>query len=89
MAQPRYTHEEIGLQGRKLYEQRIRALVEARFGGQFLVIDIDSGDYEVDFKEMSALERARTKHPEGIFYLMRIGASAAYRIGAAQPGRSA
>lgn len=83
----RYTSEEIGRQGQKLYEQHIRAQVEDRFYGQFLVIDIDSGDYEVDSKELSALERARTKHPEGLFYLMRIGASAAYRIGVAQPRR--
>ena len=51
--------------------------------GKFLVLDIESGDYEIGDDEMEASRRSRAKHPDGIRYLLRIGYRAAASLGGA------
>ena len=81
MAHPLYTSDEIARRGQELYEQRIRAEVETDNQGKFLVLDIETGAYEVDEDERVALKRIQTKHPGAALYMLRIGYSAAYRLG--------
>ena len=76
-----YTHEEVQQRGQGWYEQTIRPQIETTAMGQFLVVEVESGDFEVDRSELRALARARRKHPTGAFYLLRVGAPAAYRLG--------
>jgi hypothetical protein len=56
-------------------------VVEARERGKFLVLDIETGDYEIDSDELSALRRAKEKNPDAALYILRVGYPAAYRIG--------
>ena len=81
MAHPLYTSDEIARRGQELYEQRIRAEVEMDNRGKFLVLDIETGAYEIDEDERIALKRIQTKRPGAAFYMLRIGYSAAYRLG--------
>lgn len=81
MPHPRYTSEEIVRRGQALYDQQIRPQVEASHRGEFLVLDIETGEYEIDSSEVAAMKRARAKHPEAAFYLLRIGYPTAYRVG--------
>ena len=89
MSHPRYTSEEIARRGQALYEGRLRTVVDARDRGKFLVLDIETGEYEIDVDELAALQRAKRKKPDAPLYILRIGSSAAYRIGPAstQPRR--
>jgi hypothetical protein len=82
MPHPRYSSAEIVQRGQALYEQQIRAQVEASHPGQFLILDIETGDYEIDAEDVRALQRAKAKHPEGAFYIVRVGSPTAYRLGA-------
>jgi hypothetical protein len=82
MPHPRYSSAEIVQRGQALYEQQIRAQVEASHPCQFLILDIETGDYEIDAEEVRALQRAKAKHPEGAFYIVRVGSPTAYRLGA-------
>lgn len=77
----RYAKEEIAARGKELYERQIRSKVEAGNTGKYLVIDIESGDYEVDDDKFAASERAHMKHPDGALYAMRIGYRSMGRIG--------
>ena len=81
MPHPRYTSEEIVQHGEALYDQQIRAQVEASHQGKFLVLDIETGEYEMDVSELAALKRAKAKHPDAAFYILRVGYPTAYRIG--------
>jgi len=74
--------EEIVRRGQAIYEQRLRPLVEREHFGKYLVIDIDSGDYEIDADHLAASNRAAAKHPNALLYAMRIGHRAFGRIGA-------
>ena len=81
MSHPRYTSEEIARRGQALYEERLRAEVDARDRGKFLVLDIETGEHEIDVDELAALQRAKRKNPDAVLYILRVGYPAAYRIG--------
>ena len=60
--------------GRRLYQERIRSLVETDENiGKFCIIDPDTGDYEVDADSIAAGDRLRARHPGKISWGERIG----------------
>jgi hypothetical protein len=72
------TPEEIADRGRELYENQIRANVEDGNIGKFLVLDIETGDYEIDDEDPVATNRLLVRRPGAITYGVRIGYPAAY-----------
>jgi hypothetical protein len=81
MAHPRYSSDEIAERGQALYERDIQGALPPSARGSFLVLDIETGDYEMDSDQLAAVKRARAKHLDGAFYILRVGHSAAYRLG--------
>ena len=81
MPHPHYTSKEIVQRGQALYDQQIRAKVEASHKGEFLILDVDTGEYEIDNNEVAAVKRARAKNPSAALYILRVGYPAAYRVG--------
>lgn len=81
MSHPRYTSDEIAQRGQALYDQQIRAKLDAGDKGKFLVLDIETGAYEIDKNELTALKRAKAKNPNAALYILRVGYTAAYRLG--------
>jgi len=75
------TSSEVAEIGERIYRERIREIVWPEQEGKFLVMDIDSGDYEIDEKDIRASLRLHERRPEGILYGVRIGSDTAYRIG--------
>ena len=76
-----YTAEEVAARGEALYEQQIRPHVEAAHKGKFVVVDIETGDYEIDEEDLAATKRALAKRPDAVLYGLRIGSPTAYRLG--------
>ncbi len=81
MSHPRYTSEEIVARGEAWYNRQIRAEIETGNEGKILVLDVETGAYEVDEDEMAAVRRAKAKNPDAVLYLLRIGHATAYRLG--------
>ena len=81
MPYAKYTPEEVATRGEVLYEQHIRAQVEAENQGKFLVVDIETGAYEIDEDDLTATKRVLAKRPEAVLYGLRIGSPTAYRLG--------
>ena len=73
--------------GKALYEQSIRPQVEASGIGQVLVINVETGEYEMDADHLSASNRVAAKSPGAPLYAMRIGSVALGRLGARSPLR--
>ena len=76
-----YTPKEVSSRGEAIYEQQIRDKTEAEHKGKFLVVDIETGEYEIDKDDLVATKRLLAKHPDATLYGLRIGYSTAYRIG--------
>ncbi len=81
MPHPRYSNAEIANRGQTLYERTLRDELESTERGKLLVLDIETGDYEIDSDDVAAVQRARAKRPEGAFYILRVGYPTAYRLG--------
>ncbi len=45
------------------------------------MVDIETGEYEVDQSDLVATKRALAKRPDAVLYGLRIGYPTAYRLG--------
>ena len=78
---PRYSKEEFARRGDAIYEREIRPHVEPQKNGQFVVIDIETGQYEVDRDEMTASNRLLARVPDAQIWFRRVGSKFARRFG--------
>ncbi|MDE2741038.1 MAG: hypothetical protein OXI58_05590 [Gemmatimonadota bacterium] len=58
-----YRPGEIPGLGKAIYEKKIKHLVEPQENGKFIVIDVESGDYEIDEQDVVASSRLRESRP--------------------------
>jgi len=72
----------VARRAKELYDRDIRAHVEPAHAGEFVVVDVDSGDYEVDCNQLAALDRLRARRPDAAPFLLRAGFPTAVRLGA-------
>ena len=87
MPHPRYTSHEVATKGEEIYAQQLKEKLEPTHTGKFLVIDVDTGSYEIDADEVAALQRAMARNPHGARYLKRIGHPVAHRLGGRNQAR--
>ena len=78
---PRYTKTEFAGRGEAIYERTIRPAIAAGKEGQFVTIDIETGNYEVDADEQAASNRLLARHPAAQVWLRRVGSRHARRFG--------
>jgi hypothetical protein len=77
MLRTKYTTEDLGRIGTEMYHPQIRPYVMPQHKGTFLLVDIESGDYEIDVNDDSAEERLHARRPTGVFFGLRIGYTSA------------
>jgi hypothetical protein len=76
---PRFSSEEIVRRGEETYAQRLRDKVETEDNiGKIIVIDIETGDYEIDDDALRASHRLQAKHPGAALHAERIGYDTVY-----------
>jgi hypothetical protein len=71
-----------------IYAESIRARVEPARVGDFVVVDLESGDFEVDSEKLAALDRLRARRPDAKPFLLRAGYPTAAVLGGPFRGRS-
>ena len=82
MNQAHLSPREVVRRGKEWYENEIRAEVdEEKDWGKPLVIDINTGHYEIDEDELAAARRAFARNPDAELYFMRIGFPAFGKMG--------
>jgi len=64
---------DVAQRGQALYEASIRSRVEPIHNGQFVVIDVESGEFEVDADKVKALDRLVARRADAVPYLVRAG----------------
>ena len=64
--------------GQQLYEKRLRDKLEPRHKGKIIAIEVESGDYFIGKNLNEASLKAKQKHPNNVFYFVRVGYPAVY-----------
>jgi hypothetical protein len=67
--------------GAKLYEAKLRGMLEPAHNGKYVVIDVDTGEFELDENHLAASDRAAAKWPGAPLYATRVGSRSLGRIG--------
>ena len=76
------SYEEVGKIATQIYENSIRAKVaSAENIGEMVIIDIETGDYEIDENGLHAANRLSERHPDGRLFGIRIGYNVAASFG--------
>lgn len=70
---PRYSKEEFARRGDAIYERDICPVLTGADAGKFVVIDIETGAYEVDADELAASDRLQARIPGAQVWLRRVG----------------
>lgn len=66
----------------RLYETRLRSVLETEHADEFVAIEPDSGDYFLGKTLSEAIGAARQAHPDRLAHAMRVGHKAALHFGA-------
>ena len=71
--QPRYSKEEFAQRGDALYETKVRSQVEEGNHGKVVVIDIETGSFELADDTIAATDRLYERVPDTQPWVIRIG----------------
>jgi hypothetical protein len=64
--------EKIAKEGQKIYD-KIKIKYEPEHNGEFLAIEIESGEIFIGKTSAEAVEIARKKHDDKVFFVVKIG----------------
>jgi len=70
---PRYSKEEFAQRGDAIYERDIRSHLQPEDKGKFVLIDIETGAYEIDADELAASDRLLARYPQAQVWMVRVG----------------
>lgn len=78
MTGPEYVPGDVATRGESIFRDQIRPQLGPVEKGIFIVIDVESGDYEVDARDARATRRLLKRRPNAVTYGVRVGYRAAY-----------
>ena len=78
---PRYSKQEFGERGDAWYDRLVTPETEQQHRNAFILIDIETGDFEIDRDEIAASDRLLSRRPNAQVWMRRVGSRYAYRIG--------
>ncbi|MEP7336810.1 MAG: hypothetical protein ABI977_03630 [Acidobacteriota bacterium] len=70
----------VARKGVKLYQTKLKELLEPAYTGMFAAIEVDSGDYFLGARMGEAVTKAREQYSDRQFYIVRIGFRAAFKL---------
>ena len=81
MAQPKLGPEERAAFAETFYREKIRPTLTDADVGKLVIIDTNSGEYEIDSDDAQASYRLHKRVPGAFGYCIRVGYSAVYFFG--------
>jgi hypothetical protein len=61
---PRYSREEFSRRGQEIYDRVVRPALRPEDADKFVAIDIESGSYEMDANDYTAVDRLLKRLPD-------------------------
>jgi hypothetical protein len=77
----RYSEEEFERRGEEIFARDIEPRTKEEAPHKSVLIDIESGDYEIDADEIAASDRLLARHPDAQVWMRRVGSPYAHRLG--------
>ena len=77
---PRYSKEEFARLGDEIYDRDISPRVGPDDEGKFVIIDIETGAYEIDQDELAASDRLLARRLDAQIWTRRVGSRYARRL---------
>jgi glycine cleavage system aminomethyltransferase T len=56
-----------------IYKHDLKKILEPKYNGKIVCIEYESKDYFIGKDEMKALEKARKKYPDKLFFFAKVG----------------
>ncbi len=81
MPASKYKPDVLAKLGDEIFDRQVKPSLKPEDNGKFVVIDVDTGDYEINEDDYTAVMRLLERKPEADGWLMRVGFRAACRIG--------
>jgi hypothetical protein len=76
------SREEVARRAKEIYANSLRTSVETEANiGKMIIIDIETGDYEIDADGLQAADIITARHPEARLFGIRIGYNVAASLG--------
>jgi len=63
----------LAAKARAIYSQHLKQTLEACCRGQFVAIEVDSGEYFLGSTPLEAIKSGKAKYPEKPFHVMKVG----------------
>ena len=73
--------DDAAIVGRAIYNEKILPTLGPEHKGKVVVIDVNSGDYEIADKDLAASLRLRERRPDAYTWAERVGFPAVHRLG--------
>jgi hypothetical protein len=73
MIQQNLTPEEITKKGEEIYFNELENELEKEHSGEYLVLEVESKEQFIKPNLLDALDEARKKHSNKVFYIVQIG----------------
>lgn len=78
--QPRLSREELARRGEDTYTRLVRPALRPEDDGKFVVLDVESGAFEVDANAHAAATRLHARIPGVQAWLVLVGSPTAYKL---------
>lgn len=65
--------------GESIYREKLKHLLEPRYNGKFIAIEVNSGEFFMADSVVQAWQKAKNKHPDKIFYFIKVGFPAVHK----------
>ena len=78
---PHRTLDELASLGGEIFDRHVRPALRPEDDGKFVAIDVESGAYEIDEDDYTAVMRLRSRQPTADIWLLQAGYPTTYRMG--------
>ena len=75
--------DELAKLGGEIFDLRIQPTLKPEDHGKFASVDVETGDFEIDVDDYTAVARLRVRNPSADMWLMCAGYPTAYNFRAA------
>lgn len=72
--------EDLARLASEMFDRRVRPALRPEDDGKYIALDVQTGEYEIDADDYTAVARLRSRCPEAEIWLERAGRPTAYQL---------